>query len=474
MYTFHLPRLRLPRECGTWLRPARQNGRNDRPGTGSMATTRSLIIVCLGLIPLTLQAEDAGIELSLDVAIELAVRNDPWLTSSSYRESALSDQAIAAATLPDPRVNVMAANFPLDSFDIRQEPMTQLAIGVSQMFPRGDTLQLARQQKEQLANQEPMLRFDRQAKVTAMTAQMWLEVYLAQQSIALIEADRGLFVQLVDVARAGYASAVGRARQQDLIRAQLELTRLEDRLTMLSQKLQSAQQRLSEWIGPAANQAVTQALPLRTMAVDLNTLLVATNSNERTYERIRRHPALLAFDLRVDAMATGVDLARQKYKPEWGLSAQYGYRADDRMGRSRADLFSVGLTFDLPIFTDRRQDKEVSAAQSLTDASRADKDLLARQLMAELRATVVQLQRVAERNTLYQSQLLPQMTEQAEASLAAYDNDDGDFAEAVRARIAELNARIDALGIAVERLQLVFRLNYVLTQAPNNEAGELR
>ncbi|MGE4071081.1 MAG: TolC family protein [Lysobacterales bacterium] len=438
-----------------------------------MATTRSLIIVCFGLMPLTLQAEGVGTPLDLDVAIELAVRNDPWLSSSSHRESALSDQAVAAAELPDPRVNIMAANFPLDSFDIRQEPMTQLAIGVSQMFPRGDSLNLARQQRQQLASQEPLLRFDRQAKVTATTAQLWLEVYRAQQSIALIEADRGLFVQLVDVTRAGYASALGRARQPDLIRAQLELTRLEDRLTMLRQQLEAAQQRLSEWIGVAANQAVTQTPPMRTPAVDLDTLLIATSNQEQTYERIRRHPALLAFDLRLAAMATGVELARQKYKPEWGLSAQYGYRADDRMGRSRADLFSVGLTFDLPIFTDRRQDKEVSAAQSLTDASRADKDLLARQLMAELRATVVQLQRLAERNTLYQSQLLPQMAEQAEASLAAYDNDDGDFAEAVRARIAELNARIDALTIAVEQLRLVFRLNYLLTHAPN-DAGESR
>ena len=438
-----------------------------------MATTRSLIIVCFGLMPLTLQAEGVGTPLDLDVAIELAVRNDPWLSSSSYRESALSDQAVAAAELPDPRVNIMAANFPLDSFDIRQEPMTQLAIGVSQMFPRGDSLNLARQQRQQLASQEPLLRFDRQAKVTATTAQLWLEVYRAQQSIALIEADRGLFVQLVDVTRAGYASALGRARQPDLIRAQLDMTRLEDRLTMLRQQLEAAQQRLSEWIGVAANQAVTQTPPMRTPAVDLDTLLIATSNQEQTYERIRRHPALLAFDLRLAAMATGVELARQKYKPEWGLSAQYGYRADDRMGRSRADLFSVGLTFDLPIFTDRRQDKEVSAAQSLTDASRADKDLLARQLMAELRATVVQLQRLAERNTLYQSQLLPQMAEQAEASLAAYDNDDGDFAEAVRARIAELNARIDALTIAVEQLRLVFRLNYLLTHAPN-DAGESR
>ena len=55
------------------------------------------------------------------------------------------------------------------------------------------------------------------------------------------------------------------------------------------------------------------------------------------------------------------------------------------------------------------------------------------------------------------------MHEQAEASLSAYTNDDGDFAEVVRARIAELNARIDALDIEIERLKTIAQLNYFFT-----------
>jgi hypothetical protein len=52
------------------------------------------------------------------------------------------------------------------------------------------------------------------------------------------------------------------------------------------------------------------------------------------------------------------------------------------------------------------------------------------------------------------------MNDQAEASLNAYTNDDGDFAEVVRARIAELNANIDYLNINVDRLKTIAALNY--------------
>ncbi|MBU2181626.1 MAG: TolC family protein [Gammaproteobacteria bacterium] len=408
--------------------------------------------------------------LKLEQAVALAVDADPWLTGSQFTQEALNDEAIAAATLPDPRVSLMAGNFPVDTFDLNQEAMTQLSVGVSQMFPRGDSLALAQHQKQQLAEQHPLLRLDRKAKVSAMVSQLWLEAFKAQESIRLIEQDRALFEQLVDAAKAGYSSALGRARQQDVIRAQLELIRLEDRLTMLRQQQQAAQKRLTEWIGAPATVPLAPVLPTQSLSRPLSVPTIKQASEHTRYEWIRHHPALRALDQRIDATQTGVDLAKQKYKPEWGLTAQYGYRDNDPMGRDRADLFSVGVTFDLPLFTGNRQDKEVSAAVNRTEAIKTEKHLLGRRLMAELETASVQLARLDERQALYTDQLLPQMAEQAEASLSAYNNDDGDFAEAVRARIAELNAKIDALAIAVDRQKTIAQINYLLAEASFDDA----
>ncbi|MDX1537257.1 TolC family protein [Arsukibacterium sp.] len=408
--------------------------------------------------------------LKLEQAVALAVDADPWLTGSQFTQEALNDEAIAAATLPDPRVSLMAGNFPVDTFDLNQEAMTQLSVGVSQMFPRGDSLALAQHQKQQLAEQHPLLRLDRKAKVSAMVSQLWLEAFKAQESIRLIEHDRALFEQLVDAAEAGYSSALGRARQQDVIRAQLELTRLEDRLTMLRQQQQSAQKRLSEWIGAPAMFPLAQVLPTQSLSRQLSATTIKRTNEDTHYQWIRHHPALRALEQRINATQTGVDLAKQKYKPEWGLSVQYGYRDNDPVGRDRADLFSVGVTFDLPIFTGNRQDKEVSAAMNRTEAIKTEKQLLGRRLMAELENARVQLTRLDERQALYIDKLLPQMADQAAVSLTAYNNDDGDFAEAVRARIAELNARIDALAIAVERQKIIAQINYLLAEASFDDA----
>ncbi len=408
--------------------------------------------------------------LTLEQAVTLATHADPWLSGSQYTQQALTDEASAAATLPDPRISLMAGNFPVDTFDINQEAMTQLSVGISQMFPRGDSLSLTQQQKRQLAEQHPLLRMNRRARVTATVTQLWLEAYKAQETIRLIEQDRVLFEQLVDVTEASYSSALGRVRQHDVIRAQLELTRLSDRLTVLRQKQQSAQQRLSEWIGAPATTTIAPVLPTISPVRSLTSPSTETASTQNLYESIRHHPALRALDQRIDATETGVDLAKQKYKPEWGLTAQYGYRDSDPLGRDRADLFSIGVTFDLPVFTANRQDREVSAAVNRSEVIKTEKQLLARQLMAELETARVQLERLDERQILYTEQLLPQMVEQASASLTAYNNDDGDFAEAVRARIAELNAKIDALDIAVERQKIITQINYLLAQVSPDDA----
>jgi outer membrane protein TolC len=143
------------------------------------------------------------------------------------------------------------------------------------------------------------------------------------------------------------------------------------------------------------------------------------------------------------------------------------------MGDSRADLFSVGVIFDVPLFTENRQDNEVKSAISKTEAIKTEKLLLLRKLMSAFVSAKGQLLRLTERKTLYEEKLLPQIHNQAEASLTAYTNDDGDFSEVVRARIAELNAEIDFLAINVQKQKITLEINYLFVgSVVSQQTGE--
>ena len=280
----------------------------------------------------------------------------------------------------------------------------------------------------------------------------------------------------MDVAQSSYSSALGRTRQQDLVRAQLELTRLEDRLAVLQERRAVARARLGEWLllAPAAESSMDPVwsegerydLELAPTLPQLELLQPQLYSDDEEVpapvlaRHLQRHPAILTIERRIDASKTDIELAEQKYRPQFSVNAAYGYREDDPMGNDRADFFSVGVAFDLPLFTSRRQDQQVQSAIADAEALRTEKWLALRNMMAAFATQRSRLQRLEQRRELYRSRLLQEMQEQAEASLTAYTRDDGDFSEVVRARIDELNARVEALDIEVDRLQVISQLNY--------------
>jgi len=415
--------------------------------------------------------------LSFTQAIKLAQKNDPWLVGSRHKQQALESLSYAANSQPDPKVSIAFANLPTDGFDFAQEGMTQFKVGVSQMFARGDSLAIKNQQFELQSQQQPLQRKDRQNKVAVTVGSLWLDLYRVQESIILIEQNRNLFEQLSELAEASYSSGLGKTRQHDIVRAQLELTRLEDKLNQLKLEQNSYQGMFGQWLSDyklndASAEKINSKFNLASVFVnsELPQLQVYKKSaiyddNHLKVEQLAlmfaAHPSVLAIDKKISATRKGIDLAEQKYQPQWGVNASYGYRADDLMGNSRADLFSVGVVLDVPLFTNNRQDNEVRSAISQTEVIKTEKLLLIRQLMSAFSSAKGRLLRVSDRQTLYQNKLLPQIHDQAQASLTAYTNNDGDFAEVVRSRIAELNAQIDFLAINVQKQKIILEVNYL-------------
>lgn len=404
--------------------------------------------------------------LTLEDAVNRALASDTWIKSSQFNESSQRSMGDAAGRLPDPRFNLALANMPSDKLDFNQEPMTQLVFGVSQMIPRGDTLELNSSKFEQQADMQPLLREERKARVRMEVSQLWLDAWQAQRSIDLIDDNRALFEQLVDVTTSSYVSALGRTRQQDLIRAQLELTQLDNRLSRLQQQRDMASAKLSEWL--INLEAEDAEIPAST-AIEFPTATPQLASSESALEQVtnaRRfigHPSIQLFDRQIELSRTDVDLAEQKYKPQWGLSASYGYRGDDAMGSDRADLMSVGVSVEMPLFSTRKQDSEVDAASSRVEAVRTERLLKLRQLVSAYDNAKAAYVNASDRIALYQQQLLPQSHEAAEAALNAYTSDDGDFAEVVRARISELDNHLALIELSAQQQKQLAQINYLLT-----------
>jgi outer membrane protein TolC len=401
-----------------------------------------IAVIALLALPFTYASAQHDVPLTIAEAEKLALASEPGQQALRARAAALEEQAVVAGALPDPMLRVGLNNYPIESGGFTTEGMTNVGAVYRQAFPRGDTRSLNNRKFTRLAEAQMQEADARGDDVLAATRIAWLDLYYWSKARELVRESRPFFDDLATITRSLYA--VGRRNQQDVLRAELELSRLDDRLIDIERQQLRARAQLREWIGEDAGRRVAGKLPRWDDAPPLEDLIAA----------LREHPALQAADARIAAQDTGVEIAEQRSKPGWALDVGYSYRNGSLpSGDPRSDFVTVGVTVDLPFFRKKSVDSTLSAALQERSAARADKQRMQRSLESRLAAEYARWQELSRRLALYEERILVQANDHAQASLLAYQNDRGDFADVMRGYIDDLNTRIDYVRLNVEREQ---------------------
>jgi outer membrane protein TolC len=392
-------------------------------------------------------------ELTIEAATEIAVSHDPgsraWIEASKSTAAA----AAAAGELPDPMLMIGAMNLPIDTFDLDQEPMTQVQLGVRQMFPPGKTRQwersaLTASSRASLARAEA-----RGREVRKLVRLAWLDAYYWQQAELIVLDNEKLFEQLVQVAESMYQTGLG--SQADIHRAQLGVSQLENRLHELRTERDDAYARLQRW----------------TASRDGDSWSLATRLPEwqdpqpiKSVEMLlSEHPEVIASEASIEAGDAAVNRAREARKPGWAVELRYGLRdGQDTFGRSRPDFLSLAFTTDLRIRKEQRQDQRVAAQEFSYQAAIERRENLVAQLRQKLASETAELRHIGMRLDLYRQRLQPQTGQLSESSLSAYRNDDGDFNSVVMAFVAQLDLKLELARLEVDRLKSIARLRELL------------
>jgi outer membrane protein TolC len=404
---------------------------------------------------LALLPGSAGAALEMGEAIRIALDNDPASAAGRATARAYSETAIADGQLPDPRLKTALANLPVDDFDISSEPMTQLQLGVEQEFPRGATLHHRQLRTESLAGAEQANAANTTLQTIRDVRRHFLELYYQVRAAAIVAETRKLFAQLVDITQAHYGS--GRVSQQDVLRASLELARLDDRATRIETAADENRAALAKWLDAAVDLPLAEHFPE----------LPALPDRVQLDKALLQHPVLEAETARVNAMKQGIRIAQEQYKPGWSAGIEYRKRfGDDMDGNPRSDMMAAMLNVELPLFTGNRQDRRLAASIAEAEAAELRRDDKLRELRRMLASDYADWQRLGERATLYEAKLLREATANADASLHAYQSGVTEFTTLMRARITELDVRLDELRIRVDRARAQANLLYLAGEKP--------
>jgi outer membrane protein TolC len=325
-----------------------------------------------------------------------------------------------------------------------------LRFGLQQSFPRGQTLQYKQQRSEWLAISEQAQADNLARKVLRDVRSSYLELFYQHTAGHVIDETRKLFAQLVDITQAHYAT--GRVSQQDVLRASLELSRLDDRSTRIRNEEEKNRASLMKWVGVIARQPITTVFP------DLPEL----PDKEDIESSLLEHPVMHIETARIEALIQGVQIAREQYRPGWTAGLEYRKRfGDDPSGDERADMMAAMVTVDLPLFVDKRQDRRLAASVQQAKAAQLTQTDRLRELKVLLDSDYASWLRLGERAKLYESQLLREARANTRASLSAYQSGVTEFTTLMRARITDLDVRLDELRIRVDRAKAQARLLYL-------------
>jgi outer membrane protein, heavy metal efflux system len=400
------------------------------------------LVLAVGLSSSSARAEESAQadDPVLDGLIAEVLERSPGLQAARHLLSAALARPDQAASRPGPTLGLLYTN---DGWSpsLGREDMTTLSVMGSQELPYPGKRRLRREVAE--ADADVASQDVERARLSLVSAvkQAYYGLAVARGLASLAGAQRELWKEIQETARVRYASAAG--PQQELLRAQVEATRVE---ALHAQHHAEARARLAELNRlrgrPAATEIETPAT-VRIVALDepLEVLQVRTEAIS---------PELKAATAEVARDELAVALAKKGFRPDFNVQGGY-------MNRGGLDpMWQAGASITLP--SRGRARAALAEAEARLAASRARVEDVRLQLHAVVEQRVALLSAAQEIEATYRQGILPQGQTTVEAALARYRAGQSAQLLVLESVVAQLDDRTDYLrllgGHATERARL--------------------
>jgi cobalt-zinc-cadmium efflux system outer membrane protein len=350
-------------------------------------------------VPWPLPVEDP----TLASLIEEALSKNPDVAAARQAAVAARQRPAQARSLANPMFSVGYTN---DGWSpsLGTQEMTTLGFMVSQELPypgkrglRGDIASREAGQVEQQAE-----RVGR--SITAAVKRAYYGVLLSRSLLELTREQEENWKLIEGVARARYV--VGQGAQQDVLRVQVEATRI--------QQLQAEQEAEAD-IGVAElNRLLARApnAPLETSA--RLALRPVPGGLDHLFEWATGvSPEIKAIGLGAERASLAVTLAKKEFKPDFSVQSAYMNRG------GLPPMWQAGVGVSIPFYRKRlsagvaEADAQLRSTQSLIESVRLQLLFRTQERLTQLKTT----ERVA---TLYGGGIVPQDRMSVEAGLASY------------------------------------------------------
>ncbi len=342
-----------------------------------------------------------------DRLVAEALKQVPEVSAARANAEAARRRIIPARTLPDPSASF---NYQNDgrSLSLGNAGGSFLGVMLSQPLPWPGKLSLAGKAAESEAREiETGIVGRAERSIEARVRNAWYDLLLAQATDRLIDDRRKAAADIEATVRQRYAA--GLAVQQDVLRAQIELARLDETKASLQAAIVSRTAELNRLLGRTQEAPVeaTEDLPAIASAPETGSVVSAINA---------RSPEVAASRQGIETGRLGVALAKRNFLPDFAVNAGSMYRGSFEMG----PMWQVGAGISIPAWIDRRQRNQLAEAAARLDVRKAENRRVASELELRTRERLAQLEAANHVATLYHDKIVPLDELSLQSALASY------------------------------------------------------
>jgi outer membrane protein TolC len=401
--------------------------------------------------------------LILDDLINIAIEKNPQLHSLYSAIQADSAKIPQAGALPDPILSLNLLNLPTNSFAFDQEPMTGKQIALRQLFPFPGKLSLKEDISSEGASISSANFLEYRNQIIKDLKIGYYDLFFIDRSIEITDKNQQLLEEFAEIAESKYT--VGKGLQQDVLKAQVELSKMIDRLIQLHQKREVIQAQINTILNQPVNTLLGKAEEpgFSALAKTLDSLQVMAMVNR---------PLLMGWESMKKQSDLRIDLAKKDYWPNIGVFLAYTQRDELQNGNPGYDFVSGGISLNIPLYSGSKQSQKVEETiYSKTMVDERYKQVL-NQVNFEIENKLSSVEKNAKLVELFKTGIIPQASQSLQSAMIGYQTDKVDFLTLINNQITLFNYELDYYRVISDYNKDVASLEYITgTQLTNSNVN---
>lgn len=352
--------------------------------------------------------------MSLKELTREAIRTNPEIVAAQKSYEAARQRPAQESSLPDPMISLgyVSVGNPLPGAGLGSQVLSNIGVMYSQELPYPGKLKL----KGEIASKEAEAGFQQyqavQLGVISRLKQAYYKLQYTYAASDLLIRNRDLLNKLVSVTEARYS--VGKAAQQDVFKAQTEVSILETRLVKLQQERVSSEAEINSILNrrPEIPVGRPEGVQPKELTATLDELYAAAAQNS---------PMLRRDQKMIERSELAVNSARKEYYPDVTLSGGYFNQG------GMPPMYQFQASFRVPIYFSRKQRAGVNEQVSMLSQARRTYEATDQSLHFRIKDDYAMAEASSRLMKLYIQTVVPQGNSALESSLSTYETGAVDF-----------------------------------------------